>query len=75
LSLLLALSGAVILIVVVFTVVLVVYVRHDRRRRRPPATTVEVVPDPESSEPAEVADAAAEFVQLWMDNEWEQRFG
>ncbi len=75
--LLLAMAGILTAAVVGVTVVVTVVVIRDRtrhqRRAATPATGSEVREHTEL--PESIDDTASDFVQFWMDNEWDQRFG
>jgi hypothetical protein len=73
---LLALAVVLTFAAVGFAGVVSVVVTRDRRRRRQTrarraSAEVEIEPTPPQAEPSEAADC----VQLWLDEQWHQRFG
>jgi hypothetical protein len=83
LALLLIVAGTATLAVVAYTVTVTVRVMRDRRRTwttRTPGRSVSGADGPDlvgEAEPWQPSDdeAAADFVQMWLDTQWDQRFG
>lgn len=60
---------------VVFAATVIFLVTRDRRRRRQARRQKAATsPDPAEPPPVEVSEAA-DCIQLWLDDQWHQRFG
>jgi hypothetical protein len=56
-----------------FTIAVTMVAIRNRRARKRPKTAIEEIQDAPSVPVDD--DGATDFVQFWMDNEWDQRFG
>lgn len=72
---LVAVAATLTLAVVGFAVAVSVVVMRERQRRRPHTDIVVVGGADGPAAPDSDEEGAADFVQFWMDNQWDQRFG